>query len=45
VIALAFLAVGYWFRNKPWYRTRVVLPLSALIALTGSYWMVERLIG
>jgi len=45
VISIAFLAVGYWFRNKPWYRARVVLPLSALIALTGLYWMVERLIG
>jgi hydrogenase/urease accessory protein HupE len=45
VIALAFLAVGLWFRNKPWYRTRVVIPLSALIALTGLYWMVERLLG
>jgi len=45
VIALAFLGVGYGFRNKPWYRTRVVMPLSALIALTGSYWMVERLLG
>ena len=45
VIALAFLAVGYWFRKKQWYRMRVVLPLSALIALTGMYWMVERLIG
>jgi len=45
VISIAFLAVGYWFRNKPWYRARVVLPLSALIALTGTYWMVERLIG
>jgi len=45
VIALAFLAVGYWFRQKPWYRARVVLPLSALIALTGAYWMVERLWG
>lgn len=45
VISLAFLTVGYWFRNKPWYRARVVLPSSALIALTGLYWMVERLIG
>jgi len=45
VIALAFLAVGYWFRHRPWYRARVVLPLSALIALTGAYWMVERLWG
>ena len=45
VIALAFLVVGYWFRHRPWYRARVVLPLSALIALTGAYWMVERLWG
>ena len=45
VIAIAFLAVGYWFRHRPWYRRRVVLPLSALIALTGVYWMVERLLG
>ncbi len=45
VIAIAFLAVGYWFRQKPWYRARVVLPLSALMALTGVYWTVERLIG
>jgi len=43
VIALAFLTVGYWFRHESWYRARVVLPLSALIALTGAYWMVERL--
>lgn len=45
VIAIAFAAVGFWFRNKPWYRARVVMPLSALIALTGLYWMVERLLG
>jgi hypothetical protein len=45
VIAIAFLAVGLGFRNKPWYRARVVMPLSALIALTGLYWMVERLLG
>ncbi len=45
VIAIAFLAVGYWFRHKPWYRRRVVLPLSAAIALTGFYWMVERLLA
>ena len=45
VIAIAFLAVGYWFRHRPWYRRRVVLPLSAFIALTGVYWMVERLMA
>jgi len=45
VIAIAFAAVGFWFRNKPWYRARVVIPASALIALTGLYWMAERLLG
>lgn len=42
VIALAFLAVGYWFRAKPWYRQRIAMPASAVIALIGAYWFVER---
>ncbi|MDH4133691.1 MAG: HupE/UreJ family protein, partial [Gammaproteobacteria bacterium] len=33
VILLAFLAVGYWFRERAWYRQRIVVPASALIAL------------
>ena len=45
VIALAALLFGYWLRLRPWYRNRIVLPLSAAIALTGLYWTVERLIG
>jgi len=45
VIAIAGLLFGYWFRLRPWYRERIVLPLSAAIALTGLYWTVERLIG
>jgi hydrogenase/urease accessory protein HupE len=45
VIALAFLAVGLWFRERPWYRVRIVIPASALIAATGLYWTVERLAG
>lgn len=42
VIALAFLAVGVWFRNKPWYRGRIAIPASIVIALVGGYWFVER---
>jgi len=44
VIGMATLAVGVWFRNRPWYRSRIVLPASALIALTGFYWTVERIL-
>lgn len=45
VITLAFLAVGLWFRERPWYRQRIVLPASALIALVGLYWTIERVLG
>lgn len=44
VIAIAFLAVGVWFRNKPWYRARIAIPASAVIALIGAYWFAERII-
>lgn len=42
VIALAFLAVGYWFGAKDWYRTRIAVPASLVIAAVGAYWFVER---
>jgi hypothetical protein len=42
VIALAFLAVG-WFRNKPWFRARVMIPCCAAIAATGLFWTVQRI--
>jgi hypothetical protein len=45
VISIAFLAVGMWFKDRPWYRHRVVQPASALIALVGLYWTVERIAG
>ncbi|MFT7593476.1 MAG: hydrogenase/urease accessory protein HupE [Paracoccaceae bacterium] len=42
VIMAAFLAVGVWFRNKWWYRGRIAIPASVVIALIGGYWFVER---
>lgn len=42
VIAGAFLSVGLWFRNKSWYRGRIAIPASIVIALIGAYWFVER---
>ena len=42
VIAAAFLAVGWWAGNKPWYRSRIAVPASVVIALVGAYWFVER---
>lgn len=42
VIAACFLAVGFWFGDKPWYRKVVVIPASIIIALIGLYWAFER---
>ena len=42
VIALAFLAVGAWFRHRDWYRAAIAMPASGVIALVGAWWFVER---
>ena len=42
IIGLCFLAVGLWFRHKPWYRRRISIPISAVIAVIGTYWFIER---
>jgi hypothetical protein len=42
VIALAFLVVGWW-RGRSWYRQRIVVPASGLIATVGIFWTIQRL--
>jgi hydrogenase/urease accessory protein HupE len=42
IILLALIALG-WCRDKEWYRSRIVIPLSALISATGLYWTWERI--
>jgi len=41
-LAAAFALLG-WCRNKPWYRGRVAMPLSMVIACIALFWMVERI--
>jgi HupE / UreJ protein len=42
VIGLAYLLLGLPFRQRGWYRQRVVVPASCLIAAVGLYWSVQR---
>ena len=42
VISLAFAGV-VGVVQKEWYRQRVAMPLSILIAAVGLFWTVERL--
>lgn len=44
ILVLAFMAFG-WFRDRDWYRGRLVVPASLAIAAYGAYWTVERLIA
>jgi hypothetical protein len=43
VILIAYLAVGVWFRKKEWYRRRIVIPGSLVIAVVGLYWFLQRI--
>lgn len=45
VILAAYLLLGRWFSQEKWYRSRVVNPVSAGIALLALYWTVERTLG
>ena len=42
VIISAWLLIGKWFSKKNWYHSRIVNPISVLIAITAFYWTIER---
>lgn len=42
VILAAFLTVGLWFGQKPWYRRAIAIPASLVIAAIGAFWFIER---
>ena len=43
VIGTAFILVGWYCADRVWYRRRIVVPASMLIACTAVYWTVQRL--
>jgi len=42
VIVAMFMLIINRFKNKQWYRQRVVYGLSAIIGLVAFYWVVQR---
>jgi len=42
IILAAWFLFGKWFNQKPWYRKRIVYPMSAIIAAIALYWTIER---
>lgn len=41
-VILAAWFLLHRFSGEPWYRRRIALPASALIALTGAWWAIQR---
>ncbi len=42
IILFMYFAVAKTMSKNPWYRKRVVIPVSLIIALIAAYWTVER---
>lgn len=42
VILAAWYLVGKWFSKKEWYHKRIVIPVSAVIALIALFWTIQR---
>jgi hypothetical protein len=45
IILLCWVLVGRWAASRPWYRARVVIPVSVAIGLVAAYWTMERLLA
>lgn len=43
VILIAWFLIGKWFSEKEWYRKRVTIPASLIIAGIATYWTIERI--
>ena len=43
VILIAWFLLAKWFGDKPYYRKRIVIPLSVIIAVVALYWTIQRL--
>lgn len=42
VITIAYLSIAVWTRNKTWYKQRVVIPVSGVIACIAAFWTIQR---
>jgi hypothetical protein len=44
IILSAYLLLGKWFGNKPYYRKMIVIPVSVVIAIISAVWAVQRIL-
>ena len=44
VIFTAYFLVSKWFSKKPWYKDRIVYPISSIIGCIALYWTIQRIL-
>lgn len=42
VILAAYFLIGKWFGDKPYYKPRIVIPVSCMIAVVAGFWTIQR---
>jgi glucose-6-phosphate-specific signal transduction histidine kinase len=45
VILVAYFLIAKWWSKKDFYYTKIVYPISSLIACVALYWTVERILS
>ena len=43
IILAAWFLMAKWFAAKPFYRSRIVIPLSIIIACIAAFWTIQRI--
>jgi hypothetical protein len=43
IILAAYFLLARWFADKPYYRKRIVIPLSVCIAVLACCWTIQRI--
>lgn len=44
VILAAYFLLARWFADKPYYRKRIVIPLSVCISVIAFCWVIQRIL-
>ncbi len=43
IILLAYFLISKWYINKPWYKLRIVYPISSIIGCIALFWTIQRI--
>lgn len=45
IILFCYFLIAKWSMDKPWYRNRLVIPVSLGISCIGLFWTIERFLS